>query len=91
MSYTLRTGVSTAETDYGVTLLDEHDGEYYSLNPTGAVVLRTLLDGGSQGDAITRLTTEYDVDAPTAARDVTDLVGALESAGLLQHVDGGQP
>jgi hypothetical protein len=90
MSYTLRTGVSTAETDHGVALLDERDGEYFTLNPTGALVLRTLLDGGSQGDAVTRLTTEYDVDADTAAQDVTQLVGALESAGLLLSTGGGQ-
>lgn len=90
MSYALRTGVSTAETDHGVALLDERDGEYFTLNPTGALVLRTLLDGGSQGDAVTRLTTEYDVDADTAAQDVTQLVGALESAGLLLSTGGGQ-
>jgi hypothetical protein len=90
MSYTLRTGVSTAETDHGVALLDERDGEYFTLNPTGALVLRTLLDGGSHGDAITRLTTEYDVDADTAAQDVTQLVGALESAGLLLSTGGGR-
>lgn len=91
MSYTLRTGVSTAETDYGVALLDERDGDYFSLNPTGALVLRTLLAGGSPGDAISRLADEYDVDAEVAAQDVTDLVSALEDAGLLLRRGSGAP
>ena len=47
MPLKLRPGVSTADTDYGTTLLDEDSGEYFTLNPTGALVLRTLLDGGT--------------------------------------------
>ena len=89
MSHALRTDVSVAETEYGVTLLDERDGEYYALNPTGATVLRTLLDGGTADDAIRRLAAEYDVDAETASQDVTQLVGALERAGLLVPAAGG--
>jgi hypothetical protein len=89
VSYALRTDVSAAETEYGVTLLDERDGEYYALNPTGATVLRTLLGGGTTDDAITRLTAEYDVDTDTASRDVTELVGALAQAGLLVPAAGG--
>ena len=49
MALNLRPGVSTADTDYGTTLLDEHSGEYFTLNPTGALVLRTLLGGGTAG------------------------------------------
>jgi hypothetical protein len=85
MAMRLREGVSTAETDYGITLLDEDNGEYYNLNPTGALVLRTLLDGGSRAQAVERLTVDYAVDDDTAARDVADLVDNLRSAGLLEE------
>jgi hypothetical protein len=85
MAMRLRDGVSTAETDYGVTLLDEHSGEYYNLNPTGALVLRTLLDGGTHAQAVGRLTANYAVDDDTAARDVDDLVDGLMSAGLVEQ------
>lgn len=88
MTYTLRPGVSTAETDYGVAVLDERDGEYFALNPTGASVLRTLLEGGSRTDATQRLTAEYAVDVDTAAQDVAELVDALQAAGLLLPADG---
>lgn len=83
MTFDLRTGVSTAQTDSGLALLDERNGEYYNLNPTGALVLDVLLAGGTSGQAVERLMTEYDIDRETAERDVADLVSALESADLV--------
>jgi Coenzyme PQQ synthesis protein D (PqqD) len=85
MTLKLRNGVSTANTDYGVMLLDEDSGQYWNLNPTAAVVLRTLLDGGSPQQAVQELTSQYSVDAGTASRDVQDLVGELHSAGLVRE------
>jgi len=83
MTMTLRRGVSTADTDYGTTLLDEDSGEYFTLNPSGALVLRTLLGGGSAAQAALALAGEYDVDAQTADRDVADLLAELRSSGLV--------
>ena len=85
MAMRLREGVSTAETEYGITLLDENSGEYYTLNPTGGLVLGTLLDGGTRTQAVQRLTAEYAVDGDTAARDVADLIDGLLSAGLVEE------
>jgi hypothetical protein len=83
MTLNLRDGVSTADTDYGIALLDEDSGEYWNLNPTGALVLRTLLAGGTSTDAVQALVERYDVDADSANRDVQDLLGGLHSAGLV--------
>jgi Coenzyme PQQ synthesis protein D (PqqD) len=85
MTMRLRDGVSAAETDYGITLLDEDSGQYWNLNPTGVLVLRTLLDGGTPAQAVQELTAQYKVDAETASRDVEDLVGGLQSAGLVEE------
>jgi hypothetical protein len=85
MTLKLRNGVSTAETDYGTTLLDEDSGQYWNLNPTGVLVLRTLLEGGTPVQAMQELTAQYAVDAETASRDVEDLVGGLHSAGLVEE------
>jgi hypothetical protein len=85
MTLKLRDGVSTANTDYGVMLLDEDSGQYWNLNPTAAVVLRTLLDGGSSEQAVQELTSQYSVGAGTASRDVQDLVAELHSAGLVRE------
>jgi hypothetical protein len=83
MTLNLRDGVSTADTDYGIALLDEDSGEYWNLNPTGALVLRTLLAGGTSTDAVQALVERYDVDVGSASRDVQDLLGGLHSAGLV--------
>jgi hypothetical protein len=83
MSLKLRDGVSTADTDYGIALLDEDSGEYWNLNPTGALVLSTLLEGGTSADAVQALVERYDVDAGSASQDVQDLLGGLHSAGLV--------
>ena len=85
MTLKLRDGVSTANTDYGVMLLDEDSCQYWNLNPTAAVVLRTLLDGGSPQQAVQELTSQYSVDAGTASQDVQDLVAELHSAGLVRE------
>jgi Coenzyme PQQ synthesis protein D (PqqD) len=85
MTLTLRDGVSTADTDYGMALLDEDSGQYWNVNPTAALALRTLLDGGTTAEAAQELTEQYAVDADTANRDVEDLLGELHSAGLVKE------
>jgi hypothetical protein len=84
MTFKLRHSVSLADTDYGVVLLDEDSGQYWNLNPTAALILRTLLDGGSPSQAAQQLTGQYEVALETANRDVEDLVGEFRSAGLMQ-------
>jgi hypothetical protein len=59
MALKLRAGVFDADTEYGIVLLDGDSGEYYDLNGTGALVLRTLLGGASAGQAAQALTEEY--------------------------------
>ena len=83
MTLRLRDGVSVADTDYGMALLDEDSGQYWNLNPTAALTLRMLLEGGTTAQAVQELTEQYAVDADTANRDVKDLVGELQSAGLV--------
>ena len=85
MTLKLRDGVSAADTDYGIALLDEDSGQYWNLNPTAALALRTLLDGGTTAQAVQELTEQYAVDAEIAKRDVEDLVGELRSAGLVRE------
>lgn len=85
MTLKLRNGVSSADTDYGIVLLDEDSGQYWNLNPTAALVLRTLLHGGTRMQAVQELTEQFAVEADTANRDVEDLVDGLQSAGLVER------
>ncbi|MET9514000.1 lasso peptide biosynthesis PqqD family chaperone [Streptomyces sp. NPDC002994] len=85
MTLKLRTGVSCADTEYGIALLDEDSGEYWELNPTGAQVVRTLMAGGTSEDAVRQLTGACDVDDASAREDVQDLIEALSSSGLVER------
>jgi hypothetical protein len=78
-----RADVSVADTDYGQVLLDERTGRYWQLNPTGAFIVRHLLDGGDENQAVAALTAEYQVAEATARQDVSALVASLRSAGLV--------
>jgi hypothetical protein len=85
MALKLRTGVFEAETEYGIVLLDGDNGEYFDLNGTGALVLRTLLSGATAGQAAQALTDEYAVDLDDATRDVADLLTHLRTAQLIEE------
>jgi hypothetical protein len=85
MTLKLRGGVSAADTDYGMALLDEDSGQYWNLNPTAALALRTLLAGGTTAQAVREVTEQYAVDADTATQDINDLLGELHSAGLVRE------
>ncbi|MFI0741253.1 lasso peptide biosynthesis PqqD family chaperone [Streptomyces sp. NPDC021100] len=74
--------VATAETEYGTVLLDQRKGRYWELNPTGTLVVRTLLDGGGEADAVEALVGAFTVDRERAAADVAALVALLRDAGL---------
>ncbi|MBT2511225.1 lasso peptide biosynthesis PqqD family chaperone [Streptomyces sp. ISL-98] len=81
----LKPGVLLTETEYGMALLDQDSAEYWTLNPTAALVLQTLLDGQGTERAVAELISRYeDVDADLAARDVDRIVGELRSAGLVR-------
>lgn len=91
MTLRLRAGVSLAEIDDGIALLDEDSGEYWNLNPTGAHVLRTLLDNGAPEQAARELADEYTVDTESVLRDVRELVEALRKSGLLEDRPSAAP
>jgi coenzyme PQQ synthesis protein D (PqqD) len=85
MALKLRPGVFEAETEYGIVLLDGDSGEYFDLNPTGALVLRALLTGATAGQAARTLTEEYQVGLDDATRDVRELLEHLHTAGLVEE------
>lgn len=85
MTLKLRDGVFTAETEYGIAILDEDRDQYWTLNPSAATIVRTLLNGGTDDDAVRSLTAEYAVDDASARQDVQELVSELCAAGLAQE------
>jgi Coenzyme PQQ synthesis protein D (PqqD) len=89
MTMRLRADVSMADTDQGMVLLDERVGRYWQLNPTGAKVLRLLLDGVSPDRVTQTLADRYAVSAEKVASDIATLVEGLRTAGLVtEHREG---
>ncbi|MEU9031355.1 lasso peptide biosynthesis PqqD family chaperone [Streptomyces sp. NPDC048383] len=80
-----REHLSVADTEYGGVLLDGRSGEYWQLNPSAAVIARTLLDGGGSTEAVLRLTEAFEVDEERAAADVHALLAAMRAAGVVQE------
>jgi Coenzyme PQQ synthesis protein D (PqqD) len=81
-SVSLARGVSSTPVEEGLTLLDERHGMIYHLNPTGAVALTALLDGGTEV-AVAALCARYATTAPTAHHDVTELLDRLLACRLV--------
>jgi hypothetical protein len=85
MALTLRPGVFDTETEYGIVLLDGNSGEYYDLNPTGALVLRTLLTGATAEQAAQALTEQYAIGLDDATQDVRELLTHLRTTRLVEE------
>ncbi|MFF7634891.1 lasso peptide biosynthesis PqqD family chaperone [Kitasatospora sp. NPDC008050] len=77
MTFKLHPEVSTADTEYGIVLLDGRDGRYFQLNGTAAAAFQALLDGGTVEQAAERLTASFDVQLDRARQDVEQLVAKL--------------
>jgi len=84
MTLKLREAVFLSEIQYGIALLDEDSGQYWDLNPTAALILQTLLAGGTHAHAAEELSNQYEVDMDSASQDVQELVGELRTAGLAE-------
>lgn len=64
--------------------LGRRSGRYYDLNGTGALVLRTLLSGGTAGQAAQALADEYAVSLDEATQDVEDLLAQLRTTRMVE-------
>ncbi|GAU69178.1 hypothetical protein SSP35_10_02140 [Streptomyces sp. NBRC 110611] len=82
MALQLAKDVTAAETEYGTVLLDQRSGDYWELNPTGTIVIRTLLEGGEEADAVDAVVAEFDIGRSRAAQDVAALLDLLRTSGL---------
>jgi len=64
-------------------LLDLETGIYFTLNPVGAVIWKSLEAGLGREAIIAAIVEQYDTDAPTASADFDEYIQALASEGLV--------
>ncbi|MEV7085332.1 lasso peptide biosynthesis PqqD family chaperone [Streptomyces sp. NPDC093085] len=84
MSFAFHSYVSCADTDGGMALLDERRGKYFNLNPTAALIVRSLLRGSAPEDAAAELAARYpELSAQQAEADVQAVLASLATARLV--------
>jgi Coenzyme PQQ synthesis protein D (PqqD) len=73
--------------DGEIMALDSAASIYLGANEAGALLWQKLVEGTTQGELESVLTTEYGIDAATAEADVDHFLAELTSAGLLEESD----
>jgi Coenzyme PQQ synthesis protein D (PqqD) len=73
------------ETDGEIVALDEAALVYLNANPSAGVLWRLLAEGTTREALVAGLLDEFDVDEPTAGRDVDAFVEELSERGLLER------
>jgi hypothetical protein len=76
-------GVIFEELEGEVVLLHLQGGRYYKLNESGARIWALIQEHGDAEKVQTALTSEYEVEADVARRDVERIVEELTSRGLV--------
>lgn len=79
----LRTGVVAQAIQGEMVLLDTEAGSYFDLNPSGTLMLESLLAGASLDEAVARVQQRYAADAPRLRADLLALLEALRKARLI--------
>lgn len=75
--------VST-ELDGEVVILNLADGVYYGLDPVGAHVWTLITRPRTVAELRDAVVAEFDVDAPTAERDLLGLLHDMAARGLVE-------
>ena len=79
-----RDHVRLLSSEHGAVLLDTSHGQFYGLNPAGAIAWTALASGGDREDAVAAVVAHFDIDDSTVRRDVDDLVALLLTHGLIE-------
>lgn len=83
MSYFLAEGVLTQKLGAHLILMHIHNGQYFELNASGAMVLEALLAGADEIATAEQLCQQFEVDQVRAQADVLALLKNLTERALL--------
>jgi hypothetical protein len=78
--------VKYTETEGETVLVDLNRERFYGLDEVGGRIWGLLAEGSTVEQVCTALRAEYQVDAETLRRDVTDLVRQLAANGWLREL-----
>jgi Coenzyme PQQ synthesis protein D (PqqD) len=83
--FVVSTRVRSRQLDNDLILLDLRQGEYFTLNPTGADVWKGLERGLELGALDSEISTRWPVDAEERWRLLTEIVLDLLDRGLVER------
>jgi len=76
-----------AELDDEAVLLNVDTGFYFGLNVIGTEIWNLLKQGASEGEIVSSLAAEYDVEPAQLRLDVTEFMNTMAGQGLVQAVE----
>ena len=68
----------------GTTIVTEHDGGYFELDPVGSTIWEGVSAGTRVQDLVNRVALDFAIDRETAARDLSEFLAALADRGLIE-------
>lgn len=86
--YRREPGVLLREIDGELLLLNSDTDSYFGLNPVGAEMYKTLVDGSTAGETIASICSSYAADEVTVAKDLCNLLEQLIAKGLIAEQAG---
>ena len=86
MNYKVPKHILHSKLDEEIAILNLRNGEYYSLNDTGAFIWSMICAGDSFEEILNSLTSEYGNENNDIKSDLFDLIDELKSNGLVQEI-----
>ena len=91
MTLRLARFVKFREEKFGGVLFETRSEKVYTLNATGAAIVREAVSGADEPEIVRRLAGKFDQPqgADAVARDVAALLGELKAKGLVEDAPHG--
>ena len=86
MSYALAEEYLWKEVKNQVVVLHFDSGKYYSLNNTGSMIWKGLMDNLPQNEIVDQVCLAYDVDRDTAKKDTQEMINHFLSKKFIKQV-----
>ncbi|MCP3874195.1 MAG: PqqD family protein [Desulfobacteraceae bacterium] len=69
-----------------VVVLHFDSGKYYSLNTTGSLIWKSLIENISQAEIVNQVCLEFDIDRQTAEKDTEEIINDFLSKKFIKKV-----
>ena len=86
MKYNVPEHILHSKLDKEVVILNLKNGEYYSLNETGALVWELVCSGMSSEDIAREFSEQFSRTVPDSRSDTKEFLEELEQNGLVEEI-----